>query len=191
VGSDGTVFLGAWNGALAAVCSCGSLKWSFACGGYVQACPAVASDGRLYIGAGDNKLYALQCGIAGLGGSWPKFRLNNRNTGSLAAATAVRGSDIPSESPGRLVLLSPFPNPFNPETVIRFSLPESGRVQAEVVDALGRHVRRLYSRVLPAGENEVRWDGRADSGESAESGVYLVRVRSGFRTETRKISLVR
>lgn len=54
---------------------------------------------------------------------------------------------------------SAVPNPFNPATVIRFTLPEAGHVSLVVVDVRGRHVAELVNGPLPAGEQSVRFDG--------------------------------
>ncbi|UCH85633.1 MAG: T9SS type A sorting domain-containing protein, partial [Candidatus Latescibacterota bacterium] len=69
------------------------------------------------------------------------------------------------------------PNPFNPSATIRFSLPQRMPVTAEVWSVTGAKVRVLANgRPFAAGENELRWNGRNDSGEPVASGVYFVRV---------------
>jgi hypothetical protein len=76
-------------------------------------------------------------------------------------------------------ILAVVPNPFNPETSVRFTLPSRQAVTAEVVSVSGARVRVLSrEQVFPAGENSVRWDGRDDSGASVASGVYFVRLRT-------------
>jgi hypothetical protein len=69
----------------------------------------------------------------------------------------------------------PFPNPFNPSTTIRFSLPSALHAKLTVYDALGRSVAVLVDRMMTAGVHEAVWNGRADSGASAGSGLYLYR----------------
>ncbi len=69
------------------------------------------------------------------------------------------------------------PNPFNPETSIRFRLPDAMPVTVEIWAVDGSRVRTLArGAVMAAGDNEVRWDGRNGSGQTVASGVYLVRV---------------
>ncbi len=59
---------------------------------------------------------------------------------------------------------------------ILFTTVEAGPVDLRIYDLRGRLVRRLATGDFPAGEQELRWDGRDASGHEAASGVYLVRV---------------
>ena len=106
------------------------------------------------------------------------------------------GASIPSG----FVLFQNCPNPFNPQTTIRYRLPETGpasgaeaepprpdRARLEVFDLRGRLVRRLVDRVLGAGDHQVVWDGRDDRGGAVASGVYLYRLRYGSYTLSRKL----
>ncbi|MFH1574809.1 MAG: hypothetical protein ABIG68_12555 [Acidobacteriota bacterium] len=56
------------------------------------------------------------------------------------------------------------PNPFNPETVIRFALAEEEMVRLEVFDVVGPQMRTLMAGWLTAGEHQVKWDRCDDSG---------------------------
>ncbi len=67
-----------------------------------------------------------------------------------------------------------FPNPFNPETVIRFALPSSGYVKGVVYDILGREVTTLLNGEMNSGNHEVKFDAVGLS-----SGVYFFRLESG------------
>ena len=68
------------------------------------------------------------------------------------------------------------PNPFNPATVVRFSLPDDGAAQLTVCNLLGQEVAVLTSGLKTAGEHAVRWDGRDLQGRPAASGVYFYRL---------------
>jgi len=67
------------------------------------------------------------------------------------------------------------PNPFNPATAIRITLPAAGRARIDVYDAFGRRVRRLHDGPLAAGTHAIPWDGRNDRGRPVASGTYVVR----------------
>jgi hypothetical protein len=60
-------------------------------------------------------------------------------------------------------------------SVVRFGIPKAGRVQIGIYDVTGRKVRSLADRIFPAGEQELRWDGTDDAGNSVGRGVYFVR----------------
>jgi len=94
--------------------------------------------------------------------------------------------------PSVLQLSAPYPNPFNPQTTVAFSLPRAQRVELVVFDLRGRRVRELWSGDLAAGRHERSWDGADDRGRSLPSGVYCVRlgVASG-EMRTQRVMLVR
>jgi hypothetical protein len=83
------------------------------------------------------------------------------------------------------------PNPFNPRTTIRFSLPEAGRTRLAVYDIRGRRVALLVDEVLAAGDHAVVWDGRDGRGGRAGSGVYLYRLEAKGQVTSRRMTLVK
>ncbi|MHB8080039.1 MAG: S8 family serine peptidase [Candidatus Krumholzibacteriia bacterium] len=83
------------------------------------------------------------------------------------------------------------PNPFNPLTRIRFTLPAAGRVGVRVYDVAGRLVRVLVDGVLPAATHVALWNGRDDAGRAVASGVYFYRVTAGADTYTGRMALVK
>ena len=82
--------------------------------------------------------------------------------------------------PESFALYPNVPNPFNPETVIGFSLAAESRVRLEVFDVLGQRVRILVGGRLPAGEHRVVWDGIDESGARVGSGVYFYRLQAEY-----------
>ena len=118
-----------------------------------------------------------------------------RQAPESALPTAVEGEAadrLPEES--GLSLWPGYPNPFNASTLIRFSVgPEvdGERVVLTVYGAGGQVVRRLVDRALPAGNYSARWDGTADGGEPAASGVYTYLLRAGDRQLSGRVSLVK
>ncbi|MDW7682016.1 MAG: FlgD immunoglobulin-like domain containing protein, partial [bacterium] len=83
------------------------------------------------------------------------------------------------------------PNPFNPDTEIRYQLAEATHVKLEIYNLLGQKIRTLIDDPKPAGSHTVRWDGRDDFGAAVSSGVYLYTLTSGRFCETRKMVLMR
>ena len=91
--------------------------------------------------------------------------------------------------PARTVLGANYPNPFNPQTLIPFTLAADGRVSMSVYDARGRLVRQLSDRNFAAGAHTLRWDGTDDSGRALPSGTYFARLRDAS-AEVRTTGLV-
>ncbi len=88
-------------------------------------------------------------------------------------------------------LLGNFPNPFNPETAIRFSLAGSAPVSLEVYNLRGQLVRQLLRETRPAGNHSVVFNGRDDRGNAISSGVYFYRLRAGSYSATRKMIMIK
>jgi flagellar hook assembly protein FlgD len=84
------------------------------------------------------------------------------------------------------------PNPFNPETTIRYSLSKPGRVVLRIYNASGALVRTLVDEPRPAGSYTARWNGADDAGRRLGSGVYFYEIQtaSGFR-DARKLVLLK
>ena len=83
------------------------------------------------------------------------------------------------------------PNPFNPETTIRFDLPVAGDIRLEVLDILGRRIRMLVEGGISAGSHQVLWDGRDDAGQQVSTGLYLYRLQAGEFQAVKRMLLVR
>ena len=88
-------------------------------------------------------------------------------------------------------LLPNYPNPFNPSTSIRFSLPAASDVRLEIFDILGRRVGVLVDERLNAGEYNVAWNGTDADGDAAASGIYFYRLTTGQGTRQAKMTLLR
>ena len=83
------------------------------------------------------------------------------------------------------------PNPFNSETVISWFLLRPGPARVEVFALTGQRVAVLHEGPKKAGFHRVHWDGRDDRGRPLASGVYLYRLVTVERIQTRKLTLLR
>jgi Tol biopolymer transport system component len=88
-------------------------------------------------------------------------------------------------------LIGAYPNPFNPHTTISFAVNRPHHVRIEIHDAAGRRVTTLVDVTYPAGDHEIRWNGRDAAGREVASGIYFLRFEAGKSTESRKLVLVR
>ncbi len=86
---------------------------------------------------------------------------------------------------------APAPNPFNPTTTIRYTLPRGASVHLSIYDAAGRRVASLADGYRNAGPHEEIWNGHDTLGLPASSGVYFVRLESGGEMRVRKIVLLK
>jgi hypothetical protein len=102
----------------------------------------------------------------------------------------LAADDNPLAVPDRAELDQNFPNPFNPETTIRFTLARRGIINIAVYNILGQRVVTLVDREYEAGQHRVVWDGRDGSGRQAASGIYLYQIKSEQLTKSRKMILL-
>ena len=93
--------------------------------------------------------------------------------------------------PSRYALFPNFPNPFNPETVIKFALPRHSSVSLNIVNVLGKTVRLLKNQNMNSGYHQVKWDGLDDSGQLVSAGIYFINLKSEDYFSSRKILLLK
>lgn len=84
-----------------------------------------------------------------------------------------------------------FPNPFNPETTIRYQLPKPGRVKLVVFDMRGSRVCVLVDEQVNAGYYEVIWNGNDEQNRPVASGIYILTIQAETFVQQRKMILLR
>jgi hypothetical protein len=87
--------------------------------------------------------------------------------------------------------INSYPNPFNPSTVIEFSLPEPTTVTLAVYNILGQIVSNIDLGQMAAGSHSITWDGVTDQGESVSTGIYFYRIQAGDYSESRKMMILK
>ncbi|MCB1185138.1 T9SS type A sorting domain-containing protein [bacterium] len=106
--------------------------------------------------------------------------------------SAVPDDRPDGDVPARTALGVPYPNPFNPQVRIPFSLAAGADVSLTVYDLRGRLVRHLAAGDHAAGFHAVMWDGTDDAGEGVASGTYFLKLREGDRVgDTARVVLVK
>lgn len=115
------------------------------------------------------------------------FSGNEGPYGSLWTVTGTGGTPA-----NHVLSLNNHPNPFNPGTVVRYSVPERGMVSVRIYDARGALVNTLVQPAMQdAGAYHVEWDGYSDNGTAVSSGVYFARIEHPAGTRTRKMVLLK
>lgn len=89
------------------------------------------------------------------------------------------------------MLLSNFPNPFNPETSISYNLKADEQVCLEIYNLKGQKVKTLVNEKVKAGSHKVTWKGDDDNGKPVSSGVYFYRMNSGNYSSSKKMILMK
>lgn len=107
------------------------------------------------------------------------------------AANPGEESGVENPIPGTLKITGIVPNPFNPRTEIRFSLPTAEEVSVQVFDVTGRLVNTLHNGNLDSGDHALVWNGRNSKGAAVGSGVYFAKVKNNTSTKTQKMLLLK
>ena len=103
--------------------------------------------------------------------------------GKLNVSAAQNLGDRLALVPKDFALDHNFPNPFNPETTIRYAIPEASQVRLVVYNILGQEVARLVDKDQVPGFYALRWDGTDTFGRSVASGVYLYKIQAIGETQ--------
>ncbi len=93
--------------------------------------------------------------------------------------------------PGRFALYQNFPNPFRQTTTIKYQLPVEAMVNLKVYDVTGRMVKKLVGNQQKPGYYTLTWDGKADDGQKAATGVYFYRLETKDYKSTKKVVRLR
>jgi hypothetical protein len=83
------------------------------------------------------------------------------------------------------------PNPFNPRTVLRFSLAQTGNAELSIYDVNGRLVKTLVDGRIEAGLHEAIWDGTDEAGHAVASGVFWSQLSTDGFTSNKKMVVLR
>ena len=92
----------------------------------------------------------------------------------------------PAPIPLTYTLEQNFPNPFNPSTIIQYSLPVTAPVVLKIYNVLGQEVKTLVNQNQKAGKYTVRLDA-----SSLASGMYFYRLQAGEFSQVKKLLLLK
>ncbi len=93
--------------------------------------------------------------------------------------------------PGKYSLDQNMPNPFNPSTVIGYTLPEAGPVRLAIYNLLGQEVRVLVDRHMEAGSFSATWNGKDEMERPVSSGIYLYRIQAADFTASKRMMFLK
>jgi hypothetical protein len=110
-------------------------------------------------------------------GQMPNFKMAKNNSGEVTADTSISSQSV---------LMSNYPNPFNPSTQISYQLEKAGLVSLKVYDILGRNVATLVNRYQDAGKYNVTFNAA-----NLASGIYIYQLRTNNLISTKKMILMK
>ena len=111
------------------------------------------------------------------------------DTLSIVLEQLHNDSDV--QSPSSFKLYSNYPNPFNPNTEIGYSIPEDTFVSITIYDVQGRSVKSLVNQNQDAGIYLTNWNAKNEQGVLVPAGMYYYTIRAGDFTQTKKMILLK
>ena len=122
--------------------------------------------------------------------SFGTYKIQIRDVADLGQTVGI--DDDVKVNPYEYALHDNFPNPFNPETQIRFSIGSQEDVKLIIYDVVGRQVRTLINgNSFAPGFHVTNWNGLDDSGQKVPSGLYIYRIKAGSFIADKKMLLVK
>jgi len=88
-------------------------------------------------------------------------------------------------------LYDAYPNPFNPNTVISYSISEPTTVTIDIYNGKGQRIRTFSQNHTSAGTFRTNWDGKDETGKTVSSGVYIYSMKTGNFHQSKKMLLTK
>jgi hypothetical protein len=143
--------------------------------------------------AGKDRIVAQFNMTGGINGTYDVVVFNPYGASAVLtqAFSLTGGVTAAGPTPFKNQLEAAYPNPFNPQTTIRYQLASRQHVMLRVYDVSGAVVRTLVDESKAAGSYSLTWNGRDDHGSPVSSGMYFYRITAGSFSDVRKMTLLK
>lgn len=149
----------------------------------------VDNDGDIDIAIpNENSFYLIDVKRPAISYQWALWMGGNSRSGNLYQPTPNEDNIIPEIVNA---LAGNYPNPFNPETTISYSVKSAKPVSIEIYNTKGQKVKTLVNDIKAKGEHTVKWNGTDNNGISVSGGVYIYRMKIENYTSTKKMILMK
>lgn len=118
------------------------------------------------------------------------YNLHTQLYGPISVTYQSGTENIP-QMQYKLGISSIYPNPFNPNTTIRFGLTNYCHVKIEIFNTKGQKVRTLCDAHREYGNQSLLWDGKGDNNESLPTGMYMVKMTADGKIFNKKVMLMK
>lgn len=89
------------------------------------------------------------------------------------------------------IILSNYPNPFNPSTTIEFSIQNESFINLSIFNIKGQKIKSLTNDKYPKGNHSIIWNGDDESGKPVSSGIYLYKLKVGNQVSVKRMLLLK
>lgn len=110
--------------------------------------------------------------------------------GRLGSITTVKHQVI-MQIPVQYYLSQNWPNPFNNQTIIQYTISQKGKVQLTIMNVQGKEVKTLVNKEQSIGSYQIIWNGKDNEGGYISSGIYFYRLKINEFVQTKKLTIIR
>lgn len=186
-----TIYVGNENGYLFALTIYGKLKWYLKSDGAISSPTLITSDNLLFAGSTDGSVYIMKANsnvisnvTSGVNLEWPTYLGNNQRTGhQKTLVTDIKNNENAIHN---YSLMQNFPNPFNPTTVISFTLPQECSVKIRIYNVIGEIVKEFNMGRKETGSYQINWNA-----SNVSSGIYFYSIEAVPTNGTNEFKSVR
>ncbi|MDY6914761.1 MAG: FlgD immunoglobulin-like domain containing protein [Candidatus Cloacimonadota bacterium] len=118
--------------------------------------------------------------------SYGAYKLEPRNDDDIDFGSNNSDVTLP-----KISKVNNYPNPFNPQTTIRFQTNQNTNVKVTIYNLKGEKVTTLQNGYLSAGNHNIVWDGRNRMGKDVTSGIYFYKISTPQYSKTQKMILLK
>ncbi len=119
----------------------------------------------------------------------------NNGDGNLSSepdiGSAIEENELEIPQPQKTELSRNYPNPFNPETNIEFSISEEAEISLSIYNIRGQLVKTLINSNIKKGRHQISWNGKNESGQTVSSGIYYCKLKNDNMETVRKMILIK
>jgi len=115
----------------------------------------------------------------------------NLETGMPGKVYRVTFGDMTFDVPEPPMSMTCYPNPFNPELTIAFSMDETAEVEIMIYNSKGQKVKTLADELFRPADYNLVWNGKDDRGKEVSSGIYFIRLKTGNKVINSKAVLIK
>lgn len=105
--------------------------------------------------------------------------------------STLHNEEYSDKSPKSFSIIHNYPNPFNPNTIIRYNVPIASRVNITIYNVKGEIINNLVDQYQMAGSKFVNWNATNSSGQTVPAGVYLYKIVAGDFTQSKKMMFLK
>lgn len=105
----------------------------------------------------------------------------------VTASSQMQSSEYVLQGP----VITSYPNPFNPQTIISIGRPLGETMTLDIYNVMGQKIKHFDESDISSGSHSVAWDGTNDDGNPVASGTYFVYLNTGAYHSTHKMILLK